>query len=205
MIQKNIVRFKDYIAARFIFLLAIIYLGILVSSIQPEVFFQGDGGVKFLVIKQINAHQGFKYLTLPQPQWVREIWDKGFFPLKEPFVYSTPKGYLISFPPAFQIVNAFLYERLGYRGIYIIPLLSILILWTWVFNLLKKKNIGEINMALAIFVLTFCSPLTIYGAMYWEHMPTVLLLFAGTVFILNKPSGLASAALWAFLQDWLSG
>jgi hypothetical protein len=206
LFKKNTIGFKDYIVARIIFLLALIYLGILASSIQPEVFFQGDGGVKFLVIKQINAHQGFKYLDLPQPQWVREIWNKGFFPLKEPFVYSTPKGYLISFPPAFQIINAFLYERFGYRGLYIIPLLSILILWIWVFNFLKKRKISEINMALAIFVLTFCSPLTIYGAMYWEHMPTVLLLFAGTVFILNKQSGFASAALLGFLTGlaiWL--
>jgi hypothetical protein len=200
------IRFKNYVVARIIFLLAIIYLGILVSSIQSEVFFQGDGGMKFLVIKQINAHQGFKYLDLPHPQWVREIWNKGFFPMKEPFVYSTPKGYLISFPPAFQIINAFLYERLGYRGLYIIPLLSILILWTWVFNVLKKKNLSELNMALAIFILTFCSPLTLYGAMYWEHMPTVLLLFAGTVFILNETGRLSTAALLGFLTGlaiWL--
>ncbi len=162
--------------------------------------------MKFLVIKQINAHQGFKYLNLPQPQWVREVWNNGFFPIKEPFVYSTPKGYLIAFPPAFQIINAFLYNRFGYPGLYIIPLLSILILWTWVFSLLKKKNISEPGMALAIFILTFCSPLTLYGVMYWEHMPTVLLLFTGTVFILNETVSKTSAAALGFLTGlaiWL--
>ncbi len=197
---------KKYFIARIIFLLAVIYLGILVSSIQPEVFFQGDGGMKFLVIKQINAHQGFKYLDLPHSQWVREIWNKGYFPMKEPFVYSTPKGYLISFPPAFQIINAFLYEKFGYRGLYIIPLLSILILWTWVFKLLEKKKSSELYIALAIFILTFCSPLTIYGVMYWEHVPTVLLLFAGTVFILSDTKNIISAGLLGFLTGlaiWL--
>jgi hypothetical protein len=206
MIKKDIIRFNDYIVARVILLLALIYMGILVSSIQSEVFFQGDGGMKFMVIKQINAHQGFKYLDLTHPQWIKEIWNKGFFPMKEPFVYSTPRGYLISFPPAFQIVSAFLYDKLGYRGLYVIPLLSILILWTWVFVLLKKRNISERNMALAIFILTFCSPLTLYGAMYWEHMPTVLLLFAGAVFILNDNGGLIRAALLGFLTGlaiWL--
>ena len=162
--------------------------------------------MKFLVIKQINAHQGFKYLDLTQPQWVREIWNKGFFPMKEPFVYSTPIGYLISFPPAFQIINALLLKIFGYLGLYFIPLLSILILWTWVFKFLKKRNVSELNMAIAIFILTFCSPLTLYGAMYWEHMPTVLLLFAGAVFILNGTESLRISALLGFLTGlaiWL--
>jgi hypothetical protein len=162
--------------------------------------------MKFLVIKQINAHQGFKYLDLTQPQWVHEIWNKGFFPMKEPFVYSTPKGYLIAFPPAFQIMSAFMYERWGYRGLYVIPLLSILILWAWIFNLLKKRNISELNMAVAMFILMFCSPLTIYGTMYWEHMPTVLLLFAGAVFILDKTESIVTAAILGLLTGlaiWL--
>jgi len=60
LFKKNIIGFKDYTVARIIFLLAIIYLGILASSIQPEVFFQGDGGVKFLVINMEPGIFSFK-------------------------------------------------------------------------------------------------------------------------------------------------
>jgi hypothetical protein len=88
-----------------VFLSGLIYLLFLASFIQPDVFFSGDGGLKFLVVKQINEGHGFKWLFLPHEQWVKNIWDQGFFPIQKPFVYPGTEGYIVSF--RIPIISAF--------------------------------------------------------------------------------------------------
>ncbi len=164
-----------------------VYLIFLAFSIHEGIFYAGDQGIKSLVVKQIAQGYGFKYLHLPQPAWVQSVWNAGFTPLRPPFFYHSPKGYLIVFPPAFQIVSAWLYAKWGTVGLYIIPLLTTLLLLLWFALLLKQCGVKPILIALAVFLLVFCSPLAVYGVMFWEHMPAVLLLFAGVAFIANPP------------------
>jgi len=181
-----------------IFFIAIGYLAFLASSTQRGVFFSSDGGMKFMIVKQISQGHGFKYMWLPQPPFVHEIWNAGYFPLKDPFVYATPQGYLYSFPMAFQWINAFFYSRFGYGGLYILPALSAVLLWLFMIILLKYCHLSGNQVAIALFVMVFCSPLTVYGATYWEHLPAVLLLFFGIAFILKPPTG-----LWAAMPSGL--
>jgi hypothetical protein len=175
------------LAIYFIYFFAVLFLIYLVSSVRPDVFFSGDGGVKFIVVKQLATGAGSKSIYLPHPEWVKAIWNKGYFPINKPFVYPSPEGYIISFPPAFQIVSSIFYKKFGYLGLYIIPFLSTLFIWAWFIYLLRKISTPPKLILLAFFVLVFCSPLTFYGAAFWEHMPAVLLLFAGVVFIVNHP------------------
>jgi hypothetical protein len=103
-------------------------------------------------------------------------------------------------------VSAFFYGILGYAGLYVIPIASTVLLWIWVGVLLYKSGTRPNKIALVIFILVFCSPLTIYGATYWEHMPTVLLLFSGIAFIVNPPENAwVGAAMGAIcgLAVWL--
>jgi hypothetical protein len=186
-------------------LLSILYLAFLVSSAQPGVFFSSDGGIKYLVVKQLTGGHGFKYMYLPQPQWVHQVWANGYFPFKPPFLYSSPNGYLFVFPPAFQVISAFFFARFGDGGLYIIPVASTLLLWLSVFLLLRRCGVAPSRIALALFVLVFCSPLTIYGATYWEHMTAVLLLFCGLAFLVRPPSGPLAAigmGLFSGLAAW---
>ncbi|HEY4061663.1 MAG TPA: hypothetical protein VGM30_07170 [Puia sp.] len=173
-----------YLPVYLVFLLSALYLAWLVSSSHPGVFFSGDGGVKHIIIKQFSEGHGFKYLYLSQPQWVQEVWGHGFFPLKPPFVYPSPQGYIFVYPPAFQVLSSFFYTRFGDPGLYIIPVASTLLLWSFFVGLLRRCKIPPAYIAFALFILAFCSPLTLYGAIYWEHMTAVLLLFSGVSFIL---------------------
>lgn len=182
-------------------LLSVLYLAYLVSSSEPGVFFSSDGGIKYLMLKQVAEGHGFKYLYLPQPQWVHQIWANGFFPFRRPFVYPSPQGYLFVFPPAFQVINSFFYTHFGIPGLYIVPVLSTLLLWVSVIFLLWRCGISPLRIAIGLFILVFCSPLTLYGATYWEHMPAVLLLFAGLIFVV-KPT---DNALIALILGLLSG
>jgi pullulanase len=182
------------------------YLGFLAFSIHDGIFFAGDEGIKSLVVKQITQGYGFKYLHMGQPEWVQSVWQAGYFPLKAPFFYPSQQGYIIVFPPAFQIITAFFYSRLGTTGLYILPVLCTIILLIWFIVLLKRCGIRPSMIALALFVLVFCSPLALYGVMFWEHLPAVLLLFAGLAFIVNPPDRIWSAVALGFVSGlavWL--
>jgi hypothetical protein len=177
---------------RYVYLCALfsaVYLAFLVSSAQPGVFFSSDGGVKYLVVKQLTEGHGFKYLYLPQPQWVHEIWANGFFPFRPPFLYPSAGGYLFVFPPAFQVISSFFYAHFGNAGLLVIPVLSTLLLWLSFILLLRRCAISPSRIAIGLFILVFCGPLTIYGATYWEHMTAILLLFFGLSFLIKPPSG----------------
>ena len=163
------------------------FLATLVFTIRPDVFFSGDAGLKFLVIKQINSAGEYKSLNLQQPEWVLKIWQEGFYPFKEPFVYNTSQGKIISFPPAFQWLNAPLYKWFGYRGMYVIPCLSLVLLWCWFLDTLKRSGTSVAMICCGFFLMAFCSPLTVYAAVYWEHTLALLLVFAGIVFHVRQP------------------
>jgi hypothetical protein len=197
---------RRYILVFFVLGFALVYLAFLTSHIRDGVFYSADGGVKYMAVKQLSEGHGFKYLYLPQPAWVQSIWQAGFFPLRPPFVYSTPEGYIYVFPPAFQIVNAFFYSRLGYTGLYVMPVLCLVLLWLFTILLLRRCGITPGRIALALFLMAFCSPLTMYGAMYWEHAPATLLLFAGLAFLVRTPSRVSVAiglGLVSGLAVWL--
>jgi len=153
-----------------------------------------------MVVKQLAEGHGFKYLYLPQPQWVHTIWNNGFFPLRPPFLYPTPEGYLFVFPPALQIISSFFYSTFGYPGLYIIPIVSTILFWLCMLLLLKRCGLAPWPIAAGLFVLVFCSPLTIYGATYWEHMPAILLLLAGLAFIVRPPANRGTAAAMGFIS-----
>lgn len=181
-------------------LLSVLYLAFLVSSAQPGVFFSSDGGIKYLVVRQLTEGHGFKYMYLPQPQWVQAIWANGFFPIRPPFLYTSPSGYLFVFPPAFQIISSFFYAHFGNPGLLVIPILSTLLLWLGFVLFLRRCGISPSRIAIGLFIFVFCSPLTIYGATYWEHMTAILLLFAGLSYLVRPPSGPITALVLGLLS-----
>ncbi|HLI92450.1 MAG TPA: hypothetical protein VKU83_02525, partial [Puia sp.] len=186
---------RNYRYVYLVAFLSVLYLAFLASSAQPGVFFSSDGGVKYIVVKQLTEGHGFKYLYLPQPGWVQQIWANGYFPFHPPFLYPSPQGYLFVFPPAFQLISAFFYKHLGDAGLYLIPFVSTLLLWLGFVVLLKRCGVSPNRIAAGLFLLVFCSPLTIYGATYWEHMTAILLLFAGLVYLTRPPSGFLALML----------
>ncbi len=189
-----------------LFFLSLCYLTFLASNIHPGVFFSADGGIKYMVVRQLVQGQGFKYLYLPQPQWVHSIWQSGFFPFKPPFLYSSPGGYLFVFPPAFQVISSFFYSWFGNGGLYIIPLTCMVLFWLGIVLLLRRCAIAPSRIAPGLFVLVFCSPLTIYGATYWEHIPAMLLLLCGLFFLMKPTANVLAAAtlgLLSGLAAWL--
>lgn len=73
---------------------AVILAGILFTLylqwlIKDETFFSGDGGLKFVLTKQLSLGNFRFDLDLPAVTWVRNLWESGLYPLgtEEPFTY----------------------------------------------------------------------------------------------------------------------
>lgn len=190
----------------YIFFAGLAYLAFLASSIQPDVFMQGDGGMKFIVIKQLVAGEGFKILHLPHADWVHDVWNQGFFPIKIPFLYESPEGMVIVFPPGMQLVSSVFYKQFGYAGLYILPLLATVVVWYGTLLLLRQSGVRPAISGLAMFTLIFCTPLTVYGVTYWEHMPADGFLMAGLAYLVRKKTSPFLAVVLGFLSGiavWL--
>jgi hypothetical protein len=172
---------------------AIIVSGMLLSLylvwlIPGEVFFSGDGGVKVLLTKQFARGALHVDLRLPAETWVREIWDEGFYPYGAPYIYEKDAGYFASFPFYFPLTAAPLYALFGFRGLYLIPLLSLWLLWLIFRQVCRRLGLSDSDVSIALVVLIFASPLTLYGAIYWEHTLSVLLAFSGIAVVLIPPT-----------------
>ncbi|BAU63380.1 dolichol-phosphate mannosyltransferase [Stanieria sp. NIES-3757] len=180
------------------FSLVIIVVGILFSlflqgQIADGVYFSGDGGLKALLAQQL-AEGKFRFdLIPPQEVWIQNLWRDGLYPYQEPFVYDVDNKYYITFPYTFPLVTAPFYALFGYRGLYLIPLVSTWIIWfnfAWVCRQLK---LNDLITSLGLFALIFTSYLTIYSAMYWEHTLAVALSFTGmSIFLIKSyPQGIS--------------
>src|SRR5919199_4191616 len=114
--------------------LLIILIGVLFSlylqlQIPDEVFFSGDAGPKMLLTKQFASGRFQVDLDLPVEPWVRNLWQSGLYPFEPPFVYQINNRYYIQYPFTFPLISSPFYAFFGWRGVYIIPLISIWIIW----------------------------------------------------------------------------
>jgi hypothetical protein len=166
-----------------IILAGIIYSLYLFSQVPYGAFFNGDSGLKALLAKQLSSGK-LRFDLIPSEQkWVQKLWHQGLYPYEKPFVFYLNNRYYISFPFTFSLITAPLYKLFGYRGLYLIPLVST---WTvWIsFNLICQSfNFNILNTSLGLIALIFASNLTLYSAMYWEHTLAVALCFVGMSFL----------------------
>jgi hypothetical protein len=149
-------------------------------QIPDEVFFSGDGGLKALLAKQFSTGDWRFDLHIPGGDWIKQLWHQGLYPFERPFVYQQGSDrYYITFPFTFPLMSAPFYKLFGFRGLYIIPLVSIWLLWWRFLVVCQRLKLTLNSTAIALTALIFASPLTLYSAMYWEHSLAVLLGFYG--------------------------
>lgn len=172
--------------------LAIICIGIFFSLylqtlVPNDVFYSGDGGLKALLAKQFSAG-GFHFdLRLPANNWIQNLWNAGLYPFRPPFVYHVESRYFITFPFTFPLLTAPFHTLFGFRGLYIIPLLSTWALWLSFYAACQRLKLGRTMTAIALVILIFAAPLSLYSGMYWEHTLAVALAFQGMALVLVPP------------------
>ena len=174
-------------------ILAGIFFSLYLQFQVPEgVFYSGDAGLKALLAKQLSFGQLRFDLAPPPESWVQNLWNNALYPFEEPFVYNFANRYYITFPYTFPLVTAPFYALFGYRGFYIIPLISTWAIWVSFYWACQRLKFNKTKTAIALAILIFASPLTLYSATYWEHTLSVALAFQGIAMLLipGKSQGL---------------
>lgn len=165
---------------------AILFLLLLTPARDPGIFYSVDGALKYLVADQISAGNHSLTINSNHDAWVYELWSKGSYPFAPPFVYETAAGPTIVFPFLFLVISAAFLHLFGHPGLYFIPLLSLTLTW-WLFDyLVKSMDLDFGNRLLGLAALVFSTPLTLYGAIYWEHTLGALLSFVGVGFLVLR-------------------
>jgi hypothetical protein len=189
-------------------LLASVTFSILVASTAREgVFYSGDGGVKFAIARQFSRGELHADLRLPAEPWVAELWAQGLYPLEPPFAYEIGGRRYVKDPIFFPLVTSPLLAFLGWPGLYVLPVVSLWALWIAFLLLARRLGVGPVTTSLALAAIAFASPLTLYGAMYWEHTLAVALAFGGIALLATDDGArawrsLAAGALVA-LSAWI--
>lgn len=169
------------------------------GMVKDGVFFSGDAGIKLLMIKQLLSGDFKGFLNLPVQDWVKELWSQGLYPFEPPFIHLHDGRYFVAFPLVFPLLNTPLFAFLGYRGLYLIPLIAGWLLWLRFYFVGRGLGLGGQSLALGLGGLILASPLTLYTAMFWGHTLAVLVAFTGMSLALFPKAGVLNnkAALLA--------
>ncbi len=200
--------------ARFLIPWLVILAGITFSlgvqyHVPDGVFYSGDGGAKLLWARQFAAGIWRLDLRLPFEPWVSRLWNEGLFPLRPPVVMRMGERYEFIFPAALPVLTAPFYSRFGFQGLYVLPLVSLWAVWVRLLFACRRFDLGILETSLVLVSVVFCSYLTLYGNMYWEHTIGVALSFAGVMAALlstgrdsSVPRALAGGVLLG-LAGWV--
>jgi hypothetical protein len=172
-----------------VLLAGVVFTTSLQGMIRDEVFPTGDNALKALMTRQFSLGDLSFDLRLPAESWVEELWAEGFYPFEPPHVYEREGRRVIRFPLPFLLLNAPFYWLWGYRGLYVIPLLSTWLLWWLVLRAGRRVGLDPWSMAVSLAFLVFGSPVSLYSAIYWDHTLAVTLAFAGIATVLFRPPG----------------
>ncbi len=158
-------------------------LGMFLFVQRSEVFFSGDAGLKYLVVKQFAAGNFSPVLQPPEPEWVRLAWADGLSPFAPPFTYRTEAGELVVFPFLFQMLTTPFYLLFGLSGLHLAPLLSLFGLWFVFLKTVEELELSVPAGNLGLAALLLASPMSLNGTLFWEHVPACLLLAAALWFL----------------------
>jgi hypothetical protein len=75
-----------------------------------------------------------------------------------------------------------------------VPVLSLWATWLAFLAVCRRLGAGPVETALGLGAVAFASPLTLYGAMYWEHTLAVALAFGGLALLLERDGTTESKA-----------
>jgi hypothetical protein len=169
-----------------VFAMGVLFSVFVVTTIPDEVFFSGDAGVKALLSKEFSRGPIDLKLELPAPAPAREAWESGLYPLRPPFVYRQPDGYTVALPFSFALVCAPFYRLFGFRGFYLVPLLSAWFTWALFCITLRRLKVPAWASAIGLFCLIFASHVTLYATMFWEHTFALLLAYFGIHYLATR-------------------
>lgn len=185
-----------------------------------SVFFNSQSGLKALVAQQLGEQIKAGSFPLdislqpPKTLWISELWQTGLSPFTPPITFEvatqTSRQTFANVPFTFPLVSAPFYALLGKRGLYVVPLVSLWIIWLRFWQIGNRARWGTVPLCIGLSALVLASPLTLHSWIYGEYTLAVAIAFwaiSSLIFpknrYLSKPTLFWNGCLIA-LSVWLS-
>ena len=156
-------------------------------TVQPGVYFSGDGGLKALAARMHAEGRGSAF-AFPAPPWARTGWERGLFPFGPPFAYAVEGRPVLAFPPLYPVLAAPFYASIGEAGLTLLSVAGFagcLLALAWV---ARQQGYTAFGTATAILAAALASPLLPYAAIVWEHtLATALAVLALALLFSETP------------------
>jgi hypothetical protein len=154
-------------------LVAVLYIGLLATYLQPlNGFWSSDQGVKLIQTQNLLL-QRYRDNALRYPGAALDP-EGRYSPLRGQYLERDGRVYAM-FSEAFAAVSGMPFFLLGYLGLYAVPLVSTLLLLA-VVAALGRAILPTPWIVGVLLVLAVASPLMFYSLIFWEHTLATLLV-----------------------------
>ncbi|MEL7067601.1 MAG: hypothetical protein AAGN15_02985 [Cyanobacteria bacterium J06581_3] len=149
------------------------------------VLFNGGAGLNSLMVQQLAQQISTGdfpldvALNLSAADWVKSVWETGLYPFSPPFVYEVGARHFTAASFIFPIISAPFYVLFGDRGLSVIPLAALWLIWCRFWQIGLRAGWGLGSLCIGLVSLIFASPLTLYGGVFLEYSLAVALAFWG--------------------------
>jgi hypothetical protein len=106
--------------------------------------------------------------------------------------------------PLFPVLSAPLIHAFGWRGAYVIPLVSFIALVP-LLDAMRRRAAPETSFVVFAWIAIAANPVLFYALEYWEHAPAIALMAASVASALVARDTPASARSWTLLAGALGG
>jgi hypothetical protein len=145
----------------------------------PDGFFSGDQGAKYLQTRAF-ALQGPLHPGI-------EVASRDVDPAAAHQILENRRGQLVGvFSWLLPILSAPFFALLGFRGLYVVPAVSAVVIFLAAAALGRRLGAGDGVMTGWIVVL--CAPVLVYGAELWEHAPAAACVAIAAVLLAPEAS-----------------
>jgi hypothetical protein len=162
--------------------LALVWLA---AGLPAGAFFAGDSGVKLIAAREAIAHPSRPFETdLPR------VGSRATTFVDQMIVPHGDHAHVLQ-SPLFPPLTAPLIAAFGLRGAYVWPALAFIALVP-LLAAARRTLLPGTSWAVLAWIVVAANPLFLYALEFWEHVPAVALLAAGTALVAPAMAGAGS-------------
>lgn len=170
---------------------AAVYAWLAFHALSPDAVYSSDMGIKFVQARELFNHHFRSLVVVDRASAIdREFYFTMFRP---PFVFPTPRGPQVIFPPAGAVLQALFIPLGGIYGLRLLSLLAALVVIVIAWRFAREDAASP----LLPIVIGLGTPLWFYAVTESEHTPAVAL--AAVAFALASRGGRPREAVLAGL------
>ncbi len=188
----------------------LVWLVVLLSGLDGRVYYSIDAATKSLMLRRWAENGTSATIDLRSEPWVLDLWNQGRKPAGPPFIHEVNGESFMAFPLVFPFLTHPFHLLFGKAGLYVWPVATLLGTWALFAFAAHRLELSPMAFGIAFAGLVLGSHMTVYGAIFWEHVPAAFMNFAALAVLLLQsqreranPRALLLAGLAGGFAIWL--